>query len=112
MLVKSNRAETLVVGIDGKLIHQLNARMSLVGSLGVGYDTLSDRDSVTTAFAGSPDVAFITTDGIDPKPWVGRAGLGAAYKIMNSLAINARYDVDFCERFFNQAASANIHWMF
>lgn len=111
MTVRSNRAEALIVGIDGKLVHQLNPRMSLVGDLGVGYDTLSHRESVTTVFSGIPDAPFIT-DGIDPEPWVGHAGLGAIYKIKDRLDINARYDVDYREHFFNQTASMNLRWMF
>ena len=41
MIVKSDRAEAFIVGIDGKLIYQLSDRMSLIGSLGVGYDTVN-----------------------------------------------------------------------
>ncbi|MBN1141328.1 MAG: autotransporter outer membrane beta-barrel domain-containing protein [Deltaproteobacteria bacterium] len=111
MIVKRDRAEAFIIGIDGKLIHQLNARISLIGSLGFGYDTVNNRDRVTTSFEGSPDDTFITY-GIKPKPWLGCAGLGAIYKIKDSFDFNARYDVDYRERFFNQTASVNVRWIF
>lgn len=111
MVVKSDRAEALVIGVDGKLAYELNDRMSLLGSLGVGYDIVNNRNSVTAAFAGSPDNTFVTY-GVNPKPWLGRAGLGAVYKIKKSLEVNARYDVNYRESFLNQTASVNVRWMF
>jgi outer membrane autotransporter protein len=109
--VENNRAEALIIGVDGKLIHPLNDRITLLGSLGVGYDTLRKRNSVNAAFEGSPDAPF-ETRGIRPEPWVGSAGAGVVYKMKDSLEVHARYDVDYRESFINQTPSMNIRWTF
>lgn len=109
--VNSRSSEALVVSMDGKLAHQLNDQTVLIANLGVGYDTINKRDAITAAFAGAADAAFVTY-GINPSPWIGRAGVAAVYKLKNGFEITGRYDVEYRESFLNQTASANMRWAF
>lgn len=109
--VASRSTEAMVIGIDGKLAHQLNDQTTLMANLGVGYDTINEPNAMTAAFAGAPDAAFVT-NGVNPTPWLGRGGLGAVYKTRNGLEITGRYDVEYRESFLNQTASANLRWYF
>lgn len=109
--VSSRKAEAFVIGVDGKLTHKLNDQTSLQATLGVGYDTMSDQDTITSTFAGAPDAAFVTY-GIDPSPWLARAGVGAVYKTRAGLEITGRYDAEYRESFLNQTASVKLRWAF
>lgn len=109
--VPSRTAKALVFSLGSKLAHQLNDQTTLIANLGIGYDTINDRNTITSAFAGSPSAAFVTY-GIDPSPWTGRAGLGAVYKLKNGFEITGRYDAEFRESFLNQTASATMRWAF
>jgi len=109
--VNSRTTDALVIGFDGKLAHQLNDQTTLVADLGIGYDTLSKQASMTSAFAGAPNAAFVTF-GINPSPWLGRAGAGAVYKTKGGVEITARYDAEYRESFLNQTASVKARWAF
>ncbi|QDF99785.1 hypothetical protein CJ010_16150 [Azoarcus sp. DD4] len=109
--IDSRSTEALVVGIDAKLEHQVSEQSSLVGNLGVGYDTINERASVTAAFAGAPGAAFVTS-GIKPEPWLVRGGLGAVFKTGGGVEISGRYDAEYRESFINQTASVKARWMF
>ena len=109
--VDSNRAEELIVGVDGKLSQTLNERTTLVANLGAGYDLLGKQSSIVSAFAGTPSAAF-TTRGIEPSKWLGRGGLGLVNKVSDTLELSARYDIEFREGFTNQTASVKARWIF
>lgn len=109
--VNSRSTEAFVVGVDGKLAHNVNDRTTLLANLGVGYDTINKQAAITASFAGAPDAAFVTY-GIDPSPWLVRGGLGAVYKIKDNLEITGRYDVEYRESFLNQTASVKTRWAF
>jgi outer membrane autotransporter protein len=109
--VESRSAKALVLTLGGKVAHQVNEQLNFNLNLGAGYDTLHERASITTAFAGSPDLAF-TTYGINPEPWIATAGVGAAYQLRNGPEISARYDAEQREGFFNQTASLKARWAF
>lgn len=109
--VPSRTAEALVFSLRSKLAHELNDQTTLIANLGIGYDTINDRNTITTAFAGASSAAFVTY-GIDPSPWTGWAGVGAVYKLKNGFEITGRYDVEFRESFLNQTASATLRWAF
>lgn len=109
--VNSRSSDALVVGVDGKLVHPLNDRTSLITDLGVGYDTINDQASITSAFAGAPSAAFITT-GIKPSPWIGRGAVGVEYKAQDGLTITGRYDAEWRTAFLNQTASLNLRKAF
>ncbi|MBU1365506.1 MAG: autotransporter outer membrane beta-barrel domain-containing protein [Gammaproteobacteria bacterium] len=109
--VSARTSEALVFGIDGKLVHQLNDKTSLVANLGVGYDALNEQAAITSAFAGAPSAAFVTY-GIDPSPWLVRSGVGATYRSKAGLEITGRYDAEYRESFLNQTASVKVRWAF
>ena len=109
--VDSNRAEELIVGVDGKLSQILNERTTLVANIGAGYDFLGKQSSIVAAFAGTPSAAF-TTKGIEPSKWLGRGGLGLVNRVNDTLELSARYDIEFREGFTNQTASVKARWMF
>lgn len=109
--VASRSTDALVLGLDGKLTRSLNDNTMLIGNLGVGYDVINDRASITAAFAGAPGASFVTY-GIDPSPWIGRAGLGLVHVLKSSTEITARYDVEARQGFTNQTASIKARWAF
>lgn len=109
--VDSRTTKALVVGLDSKLNHQLNNRLTLIANLGMAYDTLSKQASITAAFAGAANAAFVTY-GIDPSPWLARGGIGAIYKTQGGWELTARYDAEYRESFLNQSASMKAAWAF
>lgn len=109
--VSGRETDALIVGVDGKVAHQLNAQTTLIGNLGVGYDTINKQSAITSAFAGAPTAAFVTY-GIDPSPWLARGGMGGVYKTKSGLEITARYDAEYRESFLNQTASVKARWAF
>ena len=102
--VSSQTTQELVLGGSVGLSHAVNSRGTISANLGVGYDALAKRGSVTSAFAGSPGASF-STQGMDAAPWIVRAGLGYSYKFSDATDITARYDVDAKDRFINQTVS-------
>ncbi|QID18004.1 autotransporter domain-containing protein [Nitrogeniibacter mangrovi] len=109
--VKQRSTEALVFSVAGRLTHALSTTTTLLADLGVGYDAMSDRDSITAAFAGSPEAAFVTR-GVDPSPWRVRGGVGAVYETANGTRITGRYDAEYREDFLNQTASVKVRWLF
>ncbi len=109
--VASRTTEALVIGINGKLAHQLNDQTMAIANMGVGYDTINKQSAITAAFAGLPGASFVTY-GIDPSPWIGTAGVGMVYKTKNGLEITGRYDAEYRQDFLNQTASVKLRWGF
>lgn len=109
--VSSRTTEELVLAIDGKLTHGMNDATTLTANVGVGYDVINEDASITAAFAGAPGASFVTR-GIDPDPWIARAGLGLVHTLVNSTEITARYDIEAREGFTNQTASVKARWAF
>jgi outer membrane autotransporter protein len=109
--VGSHTTEALVISANGKFAHHLNDQTTLTANLGVGYDTVSKQSAITAAFAGAPGASFVTY-GVDPSPWIGRAGVGAVYKTKAGLELTARYDAEYRESFLNQTASIKARWAF
>jgi len=109
--VDSRDSEELVLGLDGKLSHQLNDHTSVAANLGVGYNTMAKRSSITATFAGASSAAF-TTYGLDPDPWTARAGLGITHVTSQGTEITLRYDAEHREAFLNQTASLKARWSF
>jgi len=107
--VNSRHTDQLILGVDGKIVHQLNNSTNLNASLGVGYDTLSDQASITAAFAGAPGASFVTY-GIDPSPWLVRAGLGLSTYNRNGMEVTARYDAEYRNDLLNHTASIKFLW--
>jgi outer membrane autotransporter protein len=111
LLVNGRTTQALVLGVDGKLSHQLSERTTLTANLGTGYNTLDRNAAIVSAYAGAPTAAFVTY-GITPSAWLTRGGIGAVYKAANGVEVTGRYDVEHREGFVNQAVSAKVRWAF
>lgn len=109
--VKARTAESLVLLGEGKLAHQLDNGVTLLASLGVGYDAKAERTSVRAAYAGAADLSFVT-EGVKPEPWLVRGGLGIATTLASGTELSARYDVEHRTGFDNQTLSAKLRWSF
>lgn len=108
--VNGKSTDELVFGVDGKFNYALTDAVDLTANLGVGYDALSGRSSITTAFVGG-GAAFIT-EGTDPSPWLGRGGLGLSTRYANGMEVAVRYDVETRKHFINQTASLKLRMPF
>lgn len=109
--VESRSAEALLLGIEGKLAHQLNDYATLTARLGLGYDAINEQSSVSASFSSIPGTLF-TTHGTDPVPWLGTAGLDAIFQVGNGLEIMGRYDHEYRGSFVNQSALIKLRWSF
>lgn len=109
--VNNNKTEELIFAVDGKLVHAVTEKATVTANLGVGYDVINERASLTSAFAGAPGLAF-TTKGIDPSPWLARGGLGVTMNSTETVELSARYDFEVREDFDNQTASVKVRWAF
>lgn len=109
--VDSRDAEALVLGVDGKLDYNVSDSTVLSASAGVGYDVINEQASITSTYAGAPGAAF-TTQGLDPSPWLGRAGLGLNHTLDNGTEVSLRYDVETRSAFSNQGVSLKARWAF
>ncbi len=109
--VDSRNAEELILGADGKLNYNLGPSTVLSANLGVGYDVINERASITSTYAGAPGAAF-STRGLDPEPWLGRAGLGLSHTLNNGTELSVRYDAESRSDFLNQGASVKARWNF
>jgi len=109
--IDSHSAQQLVLAVGGKLSHALESQTRLDAYLGAGYDLINDQALITAAFAGSPGASFVTY-GIDPSPWIGRAGLGLVHTLQGGMEISARYDAEARKDFSNQTASVKARWTF
>jgi outer membrane autotransporter protein len=111
--LKANKRTTdaLILGVDGKLAHDLTSNMTVSLNAGVGYDFLADRNAITAAYAGAPGAAF-TTYGNAAQHWVGRGGAGLSYKVNERVQVAMRYDAEARKNFNNQTASAEVRWAF
>lgn len=109
--VNSNDTGQFIVGVDGKITHALSGKSTLVANVGLGYDLIDDRSSVTSAFAGAPAAAF-STQGIESSRWLVRGGVGAVFRASERTEVTARYDVEGRTSFINQTASVKVRWAF
>jgi outer membrane autotransporter protein len=107
--VDSRSTDQLILGVDGKLSHEFMPGMMVSANLGVGYDALNSQSSITASFAGEPGAGF-TTRGLEPSPWLQRAGLGLTTNTDNGMEVSLRYDAEHRESFLNQTASVKLRW--
>jgi autotransporter family porin len=108
---KSRTTDQFILGVDGKLSHDLTQQLNVSGNLGVGYDFLADKDSITSSFAGAPGASF-TTYGGDAQRWLVRGGTGLTYKVSDRVQVGVRYDLEKRSDYLNQTASAEARWAF
>lgn len=109
--VQAQTSDALILAVDGKLAHEFGKGTTLTANLGVGYDALSDQDSITAAYAGAAGLSFVTK-GLDPSPWMVRGGLGVISTTASGMEISARYDAERRQDFLNQTASVKLRWAF
>ncbi|MFB9354918.1 autotransporter family protein [Sneathiella chinensis] len=109
--VDSNHTRQFLLSAEGTLEHDLTDRVSVSANVGVSFDVVNERTSITSAFAGEPGAAF-TTEGMQTGPWIGTGGFGVAAKLTDSMTLNVNYDLEVREGFTNQSASAKVRWAF
>ncbi|MEC9413181.1 MAG: autotransporter domain-containing protein [Pseudomonadota bacterium] len=108
--VDSVHTEEFILMAQTDIDHQLNDKTTLLANMGIGYDLINDDTSMTASYTGG-GTAF-TTEGIDPSPWLARAGVGATVNINDYTDITAQYDVEGREDFLNQTASVKLRLSF
>lgn len=109
--VDSRSADSLILGLDGELVHAFDARLQATVKLGVGYDVLNEQASITSAYAGAPGLGFVTK-GLEPSPWLARGGMGLTYRVSDSAELSANYDAEYREDFLSHSASLTARWAF
>ena len=101
--VDKNTVSELILSVDGKVTHKLSDTLTFVGHAGVGYDFENEQSSITSTLAGAPGASFVTR-GVDPSPWLVRAGLGLVNTPIESWEFSARYEVEGRSDFLNHTA--------
>lgn len=109
--VQGHSSDELTLAIDGKIAHEIDKGTTVTANLGAGYDALNKQASITATFAGAPGAAF-TTKGLEPSPWLLRAGLGIAKATRSGMEVLAHYDAEYRKDFLNQTASVKLRWAF
>ncbi|HUK03913.1 MAG TPA: autotransporter outer membrane beta-barrel domain-containing protein, partial [Burkholderiales bacterium] len=109
--VNDNDTAALVVAADGKYLREISDRARFSANLGLGFDLINDRTTITSAFAGTPTAAFSTL-GMKLDPWIVRGGLGYTYRTAEGVELTGRYDLVVRSGFTNQTLSVNARWSF
>lgn len=109
--VDSRDVEELIFSVDGKLNYSVTEATVLSANLGAGYDAINETSAISSAYAGAPGGVF-TTRGLDPSPWLGRAGLGLSHTLDNGTEVSLRYDAESRSDYLNQGASIKARWAF
>ena len=109
--------DSLVVAIDTILTYRWyqpgqfeNEQFTFRGRIGVGYDLLADQSIILANFVNNGPI--FATRGIDPEPFMARAGVSAEYKPLEQLLLQLYYDVQGNQEFINQIVSADLRWAF
>ena len=108
--VNDDSADSLIVGTGVKANYAASESLLLTADAGIGYDFMTDRSSLTSAFAGGG--AQFSTKGIDPDEVVYNAGLGAEFNLDNGTEITVRYEIDGREDYTDQSVSVNFRLLF
>lgn len=111
LAVEGRTTKSFIIGVDGKLQQRVGDRGAIVGNAGVGYDTMDQKNTIVSSFAGAPGAAF-TLSGIEAGRVVSRAGLGYVYQLTNGVELTARYDAEHRTGLNNQTASVKARWAF
>ncbi|BCM24288.1 autotransporter domain-containing protein [Methyloradius palustris] len=104
--VGSSNAEELILLAESRVAYQVTDHATLIGNLGLGYDALASRNSITAAYTGG-GASFIT-QGIDPSPFLMRGGAGYVVTNSNAIEVTARLDFEVREHFDNETASVKV----
>jgi outer membrane autotransporter protein len=106
LAVDRAHADELVIAAEGRLAHKLDAGKTLTANLGLGYDALNKRNSVTASYAGGGP-AFLT-EGARRSPWLLRGGVGVNFNHLKKAQVALRYDFEARESYTNQTVSVNV----
>ena len=108
--VDDDSADSLIIGAGVKGNHAVSDSLLLLAEVGLGYDLMTDRSSLTSSYTGGG--AQFTTQGIEPEELVYNVGVGAKFSLTNGTEITARYDVDGRQDYTDQSITANFRFMF
>jgi outer membrane autotransporter protein len=106
--VDSNDIDELILGIDGTLAVGLGSNALFSVNAGVGFDALDEDGTITASFAGDPGSATFKTTGVDPSPWLARAGANLTIGADDSVQFSAEYDIEVRDDFTNQSAALKL----
>lgn len=98
--------QELILGADARLANKIDSKKTFTANLGLGYDVLNKRNSVTAAYlVGTDDIKFY---GMRRSPLLLRGGVGMNLTRVGKTQVALRYDVELRESFVNQTASVNV----
>lgn len=101
----------LVASADAKFVYNFRPGLRFVGNGGVGYDFKNEGIQTVAAFTGGGPV--FTTQGLQPSPWLYRAGLGLSSDSSQGMEYTVRYDLEGRPSGYrNQTLSARVRWRF
>lgn len=109
--VARRNTDELILGVNGKLKHQLSPASMLGIDLGAAYDALNRQRSITASYASAAGAEFVTS-GLEQSPWLAHAGLGLVHQSGNGLQVNMRYDAQYCSGYLQHSASLKAVWAF
>jgi outer membrane autotransporter protein len=111
LAVDAAHQDQFIVGAEGRLAYRMDGNRLFTANLGVGYDAINQRGSVTASYAGGGP-AFATT-GISTSPWLLRGGAGFTFLKVRSAQVSLRYDFEVrTSAYSNQTASVNVRLPF
>ncbi|EPJ43015.1 MAG: hypothetical protein OFPII_43990 [Osedax symbiont Rs1] len=110
LIVKDDNFDSLVVSAGFRHQYSATKHLSLTTELGLGYDLMTDRSSLTSSYAGGG--AQFTTEGIKPAALTYDAAIGMQYKLENGTNVTAKYSSNGREHFKQGTFKLNARWMF
>jgi autotransporter family porin len=110
--VDKHQTDQLILGLDGKLSHEIVPGTQVTGNLGIGYDVIHDDSMLTSTYAGAPGQSFNTV-GQSSSPWLARGGVGVSTRIAsNGTELSVNYDGEVRTDFTNQTVSLRVKMPF
>ena len=109
--VRSNDADSLVLGIDGRFAFEFGESGSqFTTHLGVGFDVLTDESTLIASFVGGGS-PFQTTSA-EPDEIVYGVGVGLTLNATEGLQVLLNYEYEAREDFDNQMFNVSLRWKF
>jgi hypothetical protein len=111
LAVDAAHHDQFILGAEGRFAWRMEGNRLFTANLGVGYDAINKRGSITASYAGGGP-AFDTT-GISTSPWLLRGGAGLTFAKVRSAQVSLRYDFEVrSSAYSNQTASVNVRMPF
>ena len=108
--VDSGASQSLILGLGVRADHAVSTQLSLLTNVGVGFDALAERSSLTASFEGGG--SKFTTEGIEQSAFIYNASIGAQYALDNGMEITASYKLNGREGYSDQLLSAQFNMPF